>query len=53
MTEEKRLQEMDEKLLDYENRKLKGKLTNEEKEAERLLEQDKAEFSALFSQFKE
>ena len=51
MDEAKQLLEMDEYLADYESRRLKGQLTEEELKQEKALEEDKKEFAKLFNQF--
>lgn len=53
MDESKQLLEMDEYLADYESRRLKGQLTEEELKQEKALEEDKKEFAKLFNQFKD
>lgn len=53
MDESKQLLEMDEYLADYESRRLKGQLTDEELKQEKALEEDKKEFAKLFNKFKD
>lgn len=51
MTEEKILLEMDKQVADYQDRRVKGKLTNEEKQQELELKQDVAVVASRFRQF--
>lgn len=51
MTEEKILLEMDKQVADYQDRRAKGKLTNEEKQQELELKQDVAVVASRFRQF--
>jgi len=48
MLDEKKLRQYDEYLFDRENRKMKGKLTNEELAEEKALEAEKAYVSNFF-----
>lgn len=51
MTDEKRMLELDKQVAEYQSRKLKGKLTNEEKQQELELKQDVAVVASRFRQF--
>lgn len=51
MTDEKRMLELDKQVAEYQRRKLKGKLTNEEKQQELELKQDVAVVASQFRQF--
>lgn len=51
MADEKRMLELDKQVAEYQRRKLKGKLTNEEKQQELELKQDVAVVASRFRQF--
>ena len=51
MADEKRMLELDKQVAEYQSRKLKGKLTNEEKQQELELKQDVAVVASRFRQF--
>lgn len=51
MSEEKTLLNMDMQVADYESRKAKGKLTNEEKVAEAALKEDVKVVASRYRQF--
>ena len=53
MADEKRMLELDKQVAEYQRRKLKGKLTNEEKQQELELKQDVAVVASRFRQFVE
>ena len=53
MADEKRMLELDKQVAEYQRRKLKGKLTNEEKQQELELKQDVTVVASRFRQFVE